>query len=121
MINRLIEITGKNFDRQDLDDIQASQKAQFWREIALKYGRDDEDCKGLISDDEAFVGIDPSYIVPHSAAKLEELWSEVRSFSASTKQTFECLELIPGTLRILFAANSTFFICGTGFSFDLKL
>ncbi|KAE9088866.1 hypothetical protein PF010_g19218, partial [Phytophthora fragariae] len=32
MINRLIEITGKNFDRQDLDDIQASQKAQFWRE-----------------------------------------------------------------------------------------
>ncbi|KAE9054102.1 hypothetical protein PF006_g33346, partial [Phytophthora fragariae] len=30
MINRLIEITGKNFDRQDLDDIQASQKAQFW-------------------------------------------------------------------------------------------
>ncbi|KAE8887078.1 hypothetical protein PF003_g27048 [Phytophthora fragariae] len=76
MINRLIEITGKNFDRQDLDDIQASQKAQFWREVALKYGRDDEDCKGLISDDEAFVGIDPSYIVPHNAAKLEELWSE---------------------------------------------
>ncbi|KAE8956092.1 hypothetical protein PR002_g31581, partial [Phytophthora rubi] len=33
MINRLIEITGKNFDRQDLDDIQASQKAQFWLEL----------------------------------------------------------------------------------------
>ncbi|KAE9053787.1 hypothetical protein PF006_g33446, partial [Phytophthora fragariae] len=62
------------------------------------YGRDDEDCKGLISDDEAFVGIDPSYIVPHNAAKLEDFGQ-----------------------RILFAANSTFFICGTGFSFDLKL
>lgn len=109
MINRLIEITGKyivkyrfvlaaktnllsdagkNFDRQDLDDIQASQKAQFWREVALKYGRDDEDCKGLISDDEAFVGIDPSHIVPHNAAKLEELWSEVRSFFSIYEANF---------------------------------
>ncbi|KAE8965466.1 hypothetical protein PR002_g28670, partial [Phytophthora rubi] len=35
-----------------------------------------------------FVGIDPSYIVPHNAAKLEELWSEVRSFFSIYEANF---------------------------------
>ncbi|ETM54345.1 hypothetical protein L914_02306 [Phytophthora nicotianae] len=81
-VNRLIEVTWKNFDRQDLDNVNSSEKAQFWRDVEDKYGRD-EDCGGRISDDNAFTGINPALIVPHSATKLEELRSELRTEALS--------------------------------------
>ncbi|ETM97736.1 hypothetical protein PPTG_19938 [Phytophthora nicotianae INRA-310] len=78
---------GKNFDRQELDNVNSSEKAQFWRDVEDKYGRD-EDCGGRISDDNAFTGINPALIVPHSATKLEELRSEVRSFFSIYEANF---------------------------------
>ncbi|OWZ21470.1 hypothetical protein PHMEG_0003974 [Phytophthora megakarya] len=87
-VMRLIEVTGKNFDRQDLDDVQASQKAQFWKDVETKFWSNDKDCNGLIEDDVAFEGINRSIVVKHNAAKLEELWAEVRSFFSIYEANF---------------------------------
>ncbi|OWZ09517.1 hypothetical protein PHMEG_00017771 [Phytophthora megakarya] len=59
MVTRLIEVTGKNFDRPDLDDVRASEKAQFWRSVEAAYRIDDEEYRGLVADDLDFDGIDP--------------------------------------------------------------
>ncbi|OWZ02337.1 hypothetical protein PHMEG_00026115 [Phytophthora megakarya] len=80
LVMRLIEVTGNNLDRQDLDDVQASPKALFWKDVETKVCSHDEDCNGLIEDDVAFEGINPAIVVKHDAAKLEEPWAEVRSF-----------------------------------------
>ncbi|KAK1947410.1 hypothetical protein P3T76_001420 [Phytophthora citrophthora] len=85
---RLIEVTDKNFDRQDLDDVQASQKAQFWKDVETNFCSNDKDCNGLIEDDVAFEGINPSIVVKHNAAKLEELWAEVRSIFSIYEANF---------------------------------
>ncbi|KAE9017128.1 hypothetical protein PR002_g13475 [Phytophthora rubi] len=88
MVTRLIETTGKNFDRADLDDVQASQKALFWRDVAATYQMDDEEYSGLIADDADFDGIEPGTIVPHSAAMLEECWKELTSFYSIYEANF---------------------------------
>ncbi|EEY66980.1 uncharacterized protein PITG_17756 [Phytophthora infestans T30-4] len=77
---RLIEATGRSFNRTDLDDVQSSAKSQFWRDVATAYHSNDEVFRGLIEDDSAFEDIDPGVIVPHNPAKLEELWKELTSF-----------------------------------------
>ncbi|KAK1934331.1 Tetratricopeptide repeat protein 1 [Phytophthora citrophthora] len=87
-VMRLIEVTGKNFDRQDLDDVQGSQKAQFWKDVETKFCSNDKDCNELIEDDVAFEGINPSIVVKHNAAKLEEIWAEVRSFFSIYEANF---------------------------------
>ncbi|OWZ14104.1 hypothetical protein PHMEG_00012460 [Phytophthora megakarya] len=59
MVTRLIEVTGKNFDRPDLDDVRVSEKALFWRSVEAAYRIDDEEYSGLVADDLDFDGIDP--------------------------------------------------------------
>ncbi|EEY66601.1 uncharacterized protein PITG_16673 [Phytophthora infestans T30-4] len=49
----MFRLANVNFDRADLDDPQFSEKSLFWRD---------------------------GTIVPHNAAKLEELWKELTSF-----------------------------------------
>ncbi|OWZ02390.1 hypothetical protein PHMEG_00026058 [Phytophthora megakarya] len=89
MVTRLIEVMGTgNFDRPDLDDVRASEKAQFWRSVEAGYRIGDEEYSGLVADDLDFGGIDPGTIVPHSTAKLEELWKDLTSFSAFQRLNF---------------------------------
>ncbi|KAF4035747.1 hypothetical protein GN244_ATG12236 [Phytophthora infestans] len=79
MVTRLAEIT---------DDPQFSEKALFWRDVETAYKENDEEYSGLIADDVEFVGITPGTIVPHNAAKLEELWKELTSFFSISEANF---------------------------------
>ncbi|KAF4040219.1 hypothetical protein GN244_ATG07650 [Phytophthora infestans] len=88
MLTRFVEVTGKNFDRADLDDFQFSEKALFWRDVETAYKENDEEYSGLIADDVDFVGITPGSIEPHNAAKLEELWKELTSFFSISEANF---------------------------------
>ncbi|KAF4043455.1 hypothetical protein GN244_ATG04221 [Phytophthora infestans] len=88
---RLIEATGRSFDRTDLDDAQSSAKSQFGRDVAAAYHSNDEVFRGLIEDDPAFEDIDPGVIVPHNQAKLEELWKELTSFFSVCAANFRLL------------------------------
>ncbi|KAF4146477.1 hypothetical protein GN958_ATG04342 [Phytophthora infestans] len=52
------------------------------------YKENDEEYSGLIADDVEFVEITPGTIVPHNAAKLEELWKELTSFFSISEANF---------------------------------
>eukprot|EP00644_Phytophthora_capsici_P019573 jgi/Phyca11/133301/e_gw1.408.2.1 len=107
---RLIEATGENFDRADLDDVQSSVKNQFWRDVATAYHSNDEAFRGLINDDPAFGDIDPGIIVPHSPTKLEDLWKELTSFYSICSANFrlsgtherEFKQFVQGKMDVLY-------------------
>lgn len=103
-------MSGKNFDRGDLDDAQSSQRALFWRDVAASYQKGDEEYSGLIFRDADFDGIEPGIIVPHSAAKLEEFRKELTSFCSIYEANFrlsgthdrEFKKFIHGKVDVLF-------------------
>ncbi|ETI48402.1 hypothetical protein F442_07582 [Phytophthora nicotianae P10297] len=110
MYMRLIEVTGRNFDRADLDDVTDSLKAQFWRDVATVYCPNDDKFKGFIEYDADSDGIDPGTIVPHSPAKLEEMWMELTSFFSISEANFrlsgthdhEFKRFVQGKLDVLY-------------------
>ncbi|ETL41742.1 hypothetical protein L916_07339 [Phytophthora nicotianae] len=110
MYMRLIEVTGRNFDRADLDDVTDSLKAQFWRNVATVYCSNDDKFKGFIEYDADSDGIDPGTIVPHSPAKLEEMWMELTSFFSISEANFrlsgthdhEFKRFVQGKLDVLY-------------------
>ncbi|OWZ13065.1 hypothetical protein PHMEG_00013680 [Phytophthora megakarya] len=65
LVTRLIEVTEVS-------------TVKIWMMFKLLKEINDEDCKGLIHDDVSFEGINPAVVVPHTAEKLEEMWSELR-------------------------------------------
>ncbi|POM70322.1 Hypothetical protein PHPALM_13256 [Phytophthora palmivora] len=59
--------------------------SMFWTDVAAAFGADTGDFSTIISPESIFEGIDASFAMVHSAAKLKRMWKEVSSNFASAE------------------------------------
>lgn len=49
----------------------------FWKEVAVAYSRDQDECGRLVSRDGHFDAIDPGHIVLHNSEKMKRMWKDI--------------------------------------------
>ncbi|RLN53193.1 hypothetical protein BBJ28_00025745, partial [Nothophytophthora sp. Chile5] len=63
--------------RQQLDTGDLNKNAVFWKEVTVEFRSNTRDYNEICTDDPLFEKIRPSTIVPHSTAKLIDMWKDI--------------------------------------------
>ena len=72
--------TGKQYTRAQLDAGEIGKSDTFWADVAEAYKQEGDTTYGnLLFVGDEFEGIDCTYILPHDAMKLRDIWKDVNA------------------------------------------